>query len=544
MQKYLRELQPTVFEDLIAMNALYRPGPMDYIPDFIARKKDPSKIKYDIPCMEKYLKDTYGITVYQEQVMLLSRQLANFTRGQSDSLRKAMGKKKIAEMEKLEVLFYEGGQKNGHDKAVLNKIWEDWKKFASYAFNKSHATCYSWVAYQTAYLKAHYPAEYMAAVMSRNLENITEVTKLMDECRAMGIRTLGPDVNESRLEFSVNSHGEIRFGLAAIKGMGVSAANAIIDEREKNGPYKSIYDVYQRVSFSSCNRKCFESMALSGGFDSFGLKREQYFATNSKGDVFLDSLFRYGSAYQSEQQMNQNSLFGGMDAVELATPPAPAAEQWSTIERLNKERELVGIYISAHPLDEFSVVLNGLCNTHCDELDDKAELSKKEEILVGGIVTGVKERYGKNGKKFGIVTIEDFESSGELAVFGEEWGRWQGMLTEGCTIFIKAKCTPGKFNSNYYNFQISDIQYLQTVKEQRIEKITITIDSDSLDDTLVTDLATLIEDSPGNTQLYIQILDTETKRPITLRSRNRSINIQRDLINFIHSNEGMSYKIN
>ena len=544
MQKYLRELQPTVFEDLIAMNALYRPGPMDYIPDFIARKKDPSKIKYDIPCMEKYLKDTYGITVYQEQVMLLSRQLANFTRGQSDSLRKAMGKKKIAEMEKLEVLFYEGGQKNGHDKAVLNKIWEDWKKFASYAFNKSHATCYSWVAYQTAYLKAHYPAEYMAAVMSRNLENITEVTKLMDECRAMGIRTLGPDVNESRLEFSVNSHGEIRFGLAAIKGMGVSAANAIIDEREKNGPYKSIYDVYQRVSFSNCNRKCFESMALSGGFDSFGLKREQYFATNSKGDVFLDSLFRYGSAYQSEQQMNQNSLFGGMDAVELATPPAPAAEQWSTIERLNKERELVGIYISAHPLDEFSVVLNGLCNTHCDELDDKAELSKKEEILVGGIVTGVKERYGKNGKKFGIVTIEDFESSGELAVFGEEWGRWQGMLKEGCTIFIKAKCTPGKFNSNYYNFQISDIQYLQTVKEQRIEKITITIDSDSLDDTLVTDLATLIEDSPGNTQLYIQILDTETKRPITLRSRNRSINIQRDLINFIHSNEGMSYKIN
>ena len=442
------------------------------------------------------------------------------------------------------MLFYEGGQKNGHDKAVLNKIWEDWKKFASYAFNKSHATCYSWVAYQTAYLKAHYPAEYMAAVMSRNLENITEVTKLMDECRAMGIRTLGPDVNESRQKFSVNSHGEIRFGLAAIKGMGGTAADAIILEREKNGPYKSIYDVYQRVNFSNCNRKCFESLALSGGFDSFGLKREQYFATNSKGDVFLDSLFRYGTAYQSEQQMNQNSLFGGMDAVELATPPAPAAEQWSAIERLNKERELVGIYISAHPLDEFSVVLNGLCNTHCDELDDKAELSKKEEILVGGIVTGVKERYGKNGKKFGIVTIEDFESSGELAVFGEEWGRWQGMLSEGCTIFIKAKCTPGKFNSNYYNFQINDIQYLQTVKEQDIEKITITIDSDSLDDTLVTDLTTLIEDSPGKTQLYIQILDTETKRPITLRSRNRSINIQRDLINFIHSTEGMNYKIN
>ena len=368
MQKYLRELQPSVFEDLIAMNALYRPGPMDYIPDFIARKRDPSKVKYDIPCMEKYLKDTYGITVYQEQVMLLSRQLANFTRGQSDTLRKAMGKKLIAQMDKLETLFYEGGMKNGHPKEVLNKIWEDWKKFASYAFNKSHATCYSWVAFQTAYFKAHYPAEYMAAVMSRNLANIAEITKFMDECRVMGIKTLGPDVNESRLKFSVNKHGEIRFGLAAIKGMGDAAAQAIIQEREKNGPYTSVFDMVQRVNLSSVNKKAIESLALSGGFDSFGIARESYFGTDSKGSTFIDNLTRYGQLFQMEQQQMRNSLFGDSNAVEVATPPVPQAERWSSIERLNKERDLVGIYLSAHPLDDYKIVLQAMCNTGCNEL--------------------------------------------------------------------------------------------------------------------------------------------------------------------------------
>ena len=364
MQKYLRELQPSVFEDLIAMNALYRPGPMDYIPDFIARKRDPSKVKYDIPCMEKYLKDTYGITVYQEQVMLLARQLAGFTRGQSDTLRKAMGKKLIAQMDKLETLFYEGGTKNGHSKETLNKIWEDWKKFASYAFNKSHATCYSWVAFQTAYLKAHYPAEYMAAVMSRNLANIAEITKFMDECRSMGIRTLGPDVNESRLKFSVNKKGEIRFGLAAIKGMGDAAAQAIISERETNGPFKDVFDVVQRVNLSSVNKKALESLALSGGFDSFSIARERYIGTDVKGTAFLDTLVRYGQLYQAEQTQAQNSLFGATDAVEIATPPIPNADPWSSIERLNRERDLVGIYLSAHPLDDFKLVLTGMGNTH------------------------------------------------------------------------------------------------------------------------------------------------------------------------------------
>ncbi len=544
MQKYLRELHPTVFEDLIAMNALYRPGPMDYIPDFIKRKNDPSLVAYDIPCMEKYLKDTYGITVYQEQVMLLSRQLANFTRGESDALRKAMGKKKEAIVNAMEPKFLEGGKKNGHDPAVLKKIWGDWKKFASYAFNKSHATCYSWVAYQTAYLKAHYPAQYMAAIMSRRKNDIKEITKLMDECKTMGIPTLGPDVNESYLKFGSNKKGEIRFGLAAIKGMGEAAAEAIITEREKNGPYKSVFDFAQRVNLGAVNRKAFESLALSGGFDSFGVARERYFAANSKGVVFLDTLVRHGQLYQQAAQEAQNSLFGDMEPIEMALPPIPEAESWSAIERLNRERDLVGIYLSAHPLDEYDIVLNHICNTHCQELDDKEALLKKQEITLGGIVTGVKSKFTKTGKPCGFVTLEDFEGSGELALFGEDWGHWQGMLTEGCSVFIKAKCSKRFETSNFIDFKIADIQYLQTVKEQRIEKITITIDADKLDDTIASDLSTMLRNSPGTTTVYVQIHEPGEKAHIMLRSKSVSVNLKHELTQYIESCEGMNYHIN
>ena len=543
MQKYLRQLKPTIFEDLIAMNALYRPGPMDYIPEFISRKQDPSKIKYDIPCMEKYLKDTYGITVYQEQVMLLSRQLANFTRGQSDTLRKAMGKKQIQKMNELEELFYKGGQENGHKKEVLNKIWEDWKKFASYAFNKSHATCYSWVSYQTAYLKAHYPAEYMAAVMSRNLDNITEITKLMDECRSMGISTLGPDVNESRRKFSVNQHGEIRFGLAAIKGMGASAADAILMEREKNGPFKDVFEVVERVNLSNVNRKALESLVLSGGFDSFGIPRERYMALTPKGEVFLDVLVRFGQHYQFEQQQAAHSLFG-LDQVEVTTPAIPEAESWSNIEKLNKERDLVGIYLSAHPLDEFSLVLKFLCNTRCTELDDKDELAKKEDVVFGGIVTAVKERFNKRGMPFGIVTIEDFDGPGELALFGEEWGRWRGMFTEGCTVYVKGKCQPRFRDSNVYDLRISEVQYMQTVKDQRIEKITIRMSSEVLDTAIVEELSTLVEQNPGKTQLFLQIKDADSNETVTLRSKLKGVDVSKDLLYLVENTENMDYVIN
>ena len=545
MQKYLRELHPTVFEDLIAMNALYRPGPMDYIPSFIARKNGREPITYDIPCMEKYLKDTYGITVYQEQVMLLSRQLANFTRGESDALRKAMGKKKKDIVDAMKPKFINGGMANGHDPKILEKIWADWEKFASYAFNKSHAACYSWVAFQTGYLKANYPAEYMAAVMSRNVNNISEVTKLMDECKSMGIPTLGPDINESWQKFSANKHGEIRFGLAAIKGMGTAAAAAMIEEREQNGPYKSIFDVVERVNLSACNRKALESMALSGGFDSFGIRREQYFALNNKGEMFLDTLMRYGQLYQQEQQQARNSLFGDMGGVEIATPPVPMmVEEWSNLERLNKERDLVGIYISAHPLDEYSIVLKGMCNTRCSELADREALAKKESFQLGGIVTQVREKTTKRGDPCGFVTIEDFEGSGELALFGQEWANWRGMMVEGYTLYIKGKCAPLHPNSTFLSMQITSVQFMSQAKDENIEKLTITFDADKIDDAMVTDLTTLLDEHRGSIQLYFQINNPEGGAPLMLRSRNRTIDVNRELLNYLDTNPAFEYRIN
>ena len=545
MQKYLRELQPTVFEDIIAMNALYRPGPMDYIPSFIARKNGREEIKYDIPCMEKYLKDTYGITVYQEQVMLLSRQLADFTRGESDALRKAMGKKKKAIVDAMKPKFIDGGKKNGHDPAVLEKIWGDWEKFASYAFNKSHATCYSWVAYQTAYLKAHHPAEYMAAVMSRNLENINEITKLMDECKVMGISTLGPDVNESYQKFSANHKGEIRFGISAIKGVGSAAADSIISEREKNGPYKDIFDFIQRINLSNVNRKCVESLVLSGGFDSFGkMKREDFFATNSKGEVFIDQLVRYGQTYQMEQQQMRNSLFGGDNAIEITTPQICVGERWSDIERLNKERELVGIYLSAHPLDEYKIVLEALCNTKCQELDDISALAEKSDVTIGGIVTGVKSKFTKTGKPCGFVTVEDFEGSGEIALFGEEWGRWNGMFTEGCSVYITAKCQPRYRDSNLYDLKISNIEYLQSIKDRAITKITISLDTEGFDSQMLQELNQIVIANPGKTKLYFQLRDPSNKSQVLMYSTKYSVDVRRELIAFLESSPFSDYRIN
>ena len=536
MQKYLRELRPTVFEDLIAMNALYRPGPMDYIPSFIARKNGKEPITYDIPCMEKYLKDTYGITVYQEQVMLLSRQLADFTRGESDALRKAMGKKKKAIVDAMKPKFIEGGKKNGHDPKVLEKIWADWEKFASYAFNKSHATCYSWVAYQTAYLKAHYPAEFMAGNMSRCISDITKITKLMSECQAMGIPCLGPDVNESQRKFSANKKGEIRFGLSAIKGMGEAAAINIIEEREKNGPYKDIYDFVQRVNLSAVNRKALESLALSGGLDNFGIRRESYFGETPKG-TFIEILLRYGQTYQQEQNQMQNSLFGDMGGVEIATPKPPEAEQWSTIELLKKERDLVGIYLSAHPLDEYSVVLNSMCNLRCDQLTrdmDKQELAKTAELTFGGIVSSVTSRFTKNNKPFGIVTIEDFNGQGELALFGDEWTKWQHMLKEEYIVYITATMRQRFANApNSLELVIKSVEFMNDVKDKRIERFTIYIDSTLLHNSRMNDLEVLLKSNPGNVPLYFNIHDSEHNTDLTLLSHNTTIDPSKKLLNFL-----------
>ena len=550
MQKYLRELRPTVFEDLIAMNALYRPGPMDYIPSFIARKNGKEPITYDIPCMEKYLKDTYGITVYQEQVMLLSRQLADFTRGESDALRKAMGKKKKAIVDAMKPKFIEGGKKNGHDPKVLEKIWGDWEKFASYAFNKSHATCYSWVAYQTAYLKAHYPAEFMAGNMSRCLNDITKITKLMSECQAMNIPCLGPDVNESEQKFSANKKGEVRFGLSAIKGMGEAAATNIIAERHKNGQYKDIFDFVQRVNLSAVNRKAMESLALSGGFDSFGIRREQYFAPNAKGDTFVETLLRYGQVYQSEQSSMQNSLFGDMGGVEIQTPPMPDCEAWSTMELLKRERELVGIYLSAHPLDDYAVVLNHMCNLHCPQIGremDKKAFASIEELTFGGIVTSVSQRWTKTNKPFGIVTIEDFEGQGELALFGEDWTKWQSMLQEEYHIYITAQCVQRfRNNPDAYDMVIKKIEFLSDVKEKSIEKFTVYMDSTMFNDAQLTDLETTLKNSTGNVPLYINIHDAKNNTNVQLYSRNITVDVNKKLLTSLDemAEQGVRYGIN
>ena len=559
MQKYLRELHPTVFEDLIAMNALYRPGPMDYIPSFIARKNGKEEITYDIACTEKYLKDTYGITVYQEQVMLLSRQLAGFTRGQSDALRKAMGKKKKVIVDQMKPMFIEGGVKKGHDPQVLEKIWADWEKFASYAFNKSHAACYSWVAYQTAYLKANYPAEFMAAIMTRRRSDIREITKLMDECKSLGIPTKGPDVNESYADFGVNKKGEIRFGLAAIKGMGDQAAAVLIKERQKNGPYTSVFNLLERINSTVFNRRCLEALALSGALDSFGIMREQYFEKDAKGVTYVETLARDGQAYQQAKSQAKNSLFGDFDCIEIAKPQPPKAAEWSAIERLNRERDLVGIYLSAHPLDEYRVVLDNLCNAHPKDIGregDREALAKLETVRVGGIVTDVRTGYMKNGNLCGFVTFEDFESSGELALFGESWGQWSGRMVVGSSVFVTLRCYKKFSTSNYYNLDVTDVQFLGTVLENSIHKIVITIPSDDLMEThaedgennmdarnCAEDINTLIESRPGGTELYFNILDSETGKSLMLRSR-KTISVTNALVSYINQQERWQYSIN
>jgi DNA polymerase-3 subunit alpha len=548
MQKYLRELQPSTFEDLIAMNALYRPGPMDYIPDFIDRKLGRKPVVYDIPCMEKYLKDTYGITVYQEQVMLLSRQLANFTRGESDTLRKAMGKKLIEKLNHMYPKFIKGGQANGHDPKVLEKIWADWKKFASYAFNKSHATCYSWVAYQTAYLKANYPSQYMAAVMSRSLANIVDITKLMDECKSMGINTLGPDVNESYLKFSVNSNCDIRFGLGAVKGVGGSAVQTIVEERTKNGPYKDIFDFVQRVNLSACNRKNIECLALAGAFDGFNqFRREQIYAKNAKGDMFIDSLLRYGQVYQSERQSAENSLFGGFDdmEVEIATPEIPECEEWSLMERLSRERDLVGIYLSAHPLDAYAVVLKYICNTKAAELsdEDKTELLERQELKLGGIVTAVRRGMSKTGKPYGIVKIEDDSGVGEIPLFGEDWVRWGNFMMEGNTIFVLMQAVPGKWRPDQKELRVTQVEFLTDVQEKRVERITLQVSLEVLNAQVADEILALVDDTHGNTELYFDVMDPENRHRVQLRAPKR-IGVNKSFLRYIDEHEEMKFKIN
>jgi len=525
MQKYLRELQPSTFEDLIAMNALYRPGPMDYIPDFIARKHGRKPITYDIPVMEKYLKDTYGITVYQEQVMLLSRLLANFTRGQSDSLRKAMGKKLIDKMNELEGLFYKGGEANGHDPKVLAKIWEDWKKFASYAFNKSHATCYSWVAYQTAWLKANYPSEYMAAILTRNRSDITKLTVFMDECKRMKIRVLGPDINESFMEFGVNKKGDIRFGLAAIKGVGEGVVKAIIDERAENGPFENVYDFVERMPSGTVNRRTLDNLVLAGALDSFmEFKREDYLGQNPKGDIYTDVLVRYGQAFRQARESSAMSLFG--DDAEVTTagrPPITPSSEWPMATRLEKERELVGMYLSANPLDPYFIELT--YGTSCTIKGfNEFEPVEGVELSFGGMVTDFQTRQGKRGP-FGILKIEDFTGSAEFMMFSQTFINFHNYGVSGTPILISGVYRR-RFRDSSVEFEITNIRLLADAKGNLVKGITLSMAADDFTPSFNAFLSDFMPQEGKKydaepAELAFRVFDPSINRSLSLRSSVR-----------------------
>ncbi len=545
MRKYLKELHPTVFEDLIAMNALYRPGPMEYIPQFIKRKNGIEPITYDLDACEEYLCDTYGITVYQEQVMLLSRKLAGFTRGESDALRKAMGKKIESLIKEMKPKFIEGGTRNGHDPKILEKIWHDWEEFAKYAFNKSHAACYSWVAYQTAYMKAHYPAEFMAALLTRGKDDVKEVTKLLEECHAMRLEVLGPDVNESYRDFGVNDRQQIRYGLMAIKGLGEAAVQAIVEEREQNGPYRDIYNFVERVNLSAIKRNGLECLALSGALDNIseGIRREQFIADDAKGNKFLDLLIRYGTQYQQAQMEARFSLFG-MDTIDLNKPAIPEAEEWTTLERLNKERSLVGIYLSAHPLDEYYVILQNVCNLKMNEMEYLTAFAG-QSVRLGGIVTAVRSGTTKNGKPFGVATIEDFSGTGEIALFGENWVKWGGYLSIDRSVLITGSVEQSRFRQGEYELRIGRIDWLADVSEKVIERITVSVNTNTLNKDDVEMLTSYAEENPGQTALQVVFVDaTNPHNQLHMTSQAKGIKVKRKFLDDIEASEALSYSIN
>ena len=538
MQKYLRELKPTKFEDLIAMNALYRPGPMAYIPDFIERKHGRKEIKYDFPEMESRLKETYGIAVYQEQVMLLSRDLAGFTRGQSDELRKAMGKKLKNKMEALHIEFIEGATKKGFGPPEkLEKIWTDWAEFAKYAFNKSHATCYSLVAYHTAYLKANYPAEFMAANLTRNKDDIGEITKFMDECRAMGIVVKGPDVNESDLNFTVNKAGDIRFGLGGVKGVGTAAVEAIVKERNANGPFINIFNFVERVNLTACNKKNMEALCYSGAFDTFQeIKREQFSAANVKGEIFIETLMRYGNKYQTDKNSAMYSLFGGLD-VDIAKPEIPTAEAWNNIERLNREKDLVGIYLSSHPLDDYFVILNYICNPALKDFEEAKANHPNQDLVIGGIVTSFKQGNTKAGNLYGVLRLEDFSGNAEIPLFGNDFINYSKYGHPNICLLIRGKFQSRQQNEAILNFKISSIQPLSDVKNSLVKKITVMLPLHELDDKLITELSSLTKNNPGGSSLYFKIEDIYKHLSISLFTENQKFTVTKAIVHFLEENK-------
>jgi len=538
MQKYMRELKPSVFADLIAMNALYRPGPLEYIPDFIKRKNGEQEIKYDLDACEEFLKETYGITVYQEQVMLLSQKLAGFTKGEADALRKAMGKKQRYILDKMKPQFIEQGKERGHDPQVLEKIWKDWEAFASYAFNKSHSTCYAWVAYQTAYLKANYPAEFMAAVLSNNLNDITQVTFFMEECRRMGVEVLGPDVNESAYEFTVNQVGAIRFGLGGIKGLGSGPVENIIDERKENGPFSSIFDMTRRLNLRLVNKKAMESMANAGCFDSFkNVHRAQYFHPDNSGRTFIENALKYGASLQGDESSSQASLFGESSAIQMPEPTVPVCEEWTLIQKLNNEKEVVGIFISGHPLDDFRVQIEAFCNGNVAMLSDLVPHHGRE-LIIPAIVADVEHRTTKNGKPFGILVIEDYTNSHKQFIFGDTYLKLRHMMVKDLFVAIRGKVQEGPYPDKItkqkpIEFVISQIDQLQDLMENRTTTMNITIPIKSLDQLVMSRLETIFSDSAGKCQVKFTVVDHLDNISVSMPSRKLRVEPSLKMINAI-----------
>ncbi|MDF1549893.1 MAG: DNA polymerase III subunit alpha [Bacteroidales bacterium] len=545
MKKHLKALKPNRYEDLIAMNALYRPGPMEYIPTFINRKHGREKIQYDLPEMEEHLQETYGITVYQEQVMLLSQKLAGFTKGQADSLRKAMGKKIKAMMDDLKEKFVEGCKNNGHDIKIVEKIWKDWEAFAQYAFNKSHSTCYAYLAYQTGYLKAHYPAEFMAAVLSRNFSNVDKVGIFMDECKRMGTPLLGPDVNESRAKFSVNKQGAIRFGMAAIKGVGEAAVEHIIQEREANGAFKDIFDFAERVNLRIVNKKNIEGLAIGGAFDSFeGTKRSQFFESINGNGTFIEELIKYANKLQNEgNDTSQQSLFGGANTIEVRKPELPDCPEWDRIELLNREKELIGIYLSAHPLDDYKLEINSYCNCNLSEFQDLKNLVNRE-LKIAGIVSAVEHRTTKNGKPFGSITIEDYTDSYKMTFFGNDYLDLKKYFTVGYQLVMKGKVQHRFGNPEAeLEFKPSSVDMLSEIKDKVFNSLAIKISVDQISDELISEVQELAESNKGNTLLKFLIFDPGTKVWVQMFSRTHKVNISKDLVNYLEQKPELQYKI-
>ncbi|MDX2279333.1 MAG: DNA polymerase III subunit alpha [Saprospiraceae bacterium] len=522
MQKYLRELKPDKFDDLIAMNALYRPGPLEYIPDFIARKHGRQAVQYDIPDMEEYLKDTFGICVYQEQIMLLSQKLAGFSKGDADVLRKAMGKKQKAVLDKMKGQFMDGAAAKGHNREKLEKVWTDWEAFASYAFNKSHSTCYAFVAYQTAYLKAHYPSEYMAAVLTHSQSNIEKITFFLEECNRMGLVVKGPDINESIINFSVNKKGEIRYGLGAVKGVGEAAVENLIIERDKNGPFVTIYDFMRRMNLRTVNKKVMESMTFAGAFDCFeDLHRAVFFYSKDAADnTFLEKLVRYGAAYQEDKVMSTNSLFGDMsDTVSIQEPPIPRVEPWNLLTKLQREKDVVGIYISGHPLDDYKLEIQNF--TTCTL--DRAETFRNQKIKLAGFVTKAEHRISQKGTGWGRFTVQDYTGGLEIALFSNDYANFKSMFEEGNSLFMTGSFKQ-RYNSEEVEFKLEKVELLESIVGSMVESVTLQVPIELLNAKLLNEIDRLCKEHKGKHLLKVRLLDNVNRNALAFSSQARKVN--------------------